>query len=140
MNEKELWKKSKISGEYEAWSFGDDSDFLGELVKNGIKTATCSLRVLYDLDDDVLPSVGEYGVILDSFGEALCIIKTTKVSIEKFANVSSEFAYKEGEGDRSLEYWRKAHKAFFEEELKEYNLKFNEQMDLVLEEFMVVYK
>ena len=140
MNEKELWKKSKISGEYEAWSFGDDSDFLGELVKNGIKTATCSLRVLYDLDDDVLPSVGEYSVILDSFGEALCIIKTTKVSIEKFANVSSEFAYKEGEGDRSLEYWRKAHKAFFEEELREYNLKFNEQMDLVLEEFMVVYK
>ena len=140
MNEKELWKKSKISGEYEAWSFGDDSDFLGELVKNGIKTATCSLRVLYDLDDDVLPSVGEYSVILDSFGEALCIIKTAKVSIEKFANVSSEFAYKEGEGDRSLEYWRKAHKAFFEEELKEYNLKFNEQMDLVLEEFMVVYK
>lgn len=140
MNEKELWEKSKISGEYEAWSFGDDSDFLGELVKNGIKTATCSLRVLYDLDDDALPSVGEYSVILDSFGEALCIIKTTKVSIEEFANVSSEFAYKEGEGDRSLEYWRKAHKAFFEEELREYNLKFNEQMDLVLEEFMVVYK
>ena len=140
MNEKELWEKSKISGNYEVWSFEDDSDFLGELVKNGIKTATCSLRVLYDLDNDVLPSVGEYSVILDSFGEALCIIKTTKVSIEEFANVSSEFAYKEGEGDRSLEYWRKAHKAFFEEELKEYNLKFNEQMDLVLEEFMVVYK
>jgi uncharacterized protein YhfF len=78
MNEKELWEKSKISGEYEAWSFGDDSDFLGELVKNGIKTATCSLRVLYDLDDDVLPSVGEYSVILDSFGGGIMHYKNNK--------------------------------------------------------------
>ena len=54
--------------------------------------------------------------------------------------VSEEHAYKEGEGDRSLEYWRKVHKEFFTEELKSLNQEFDENMELVCEEFEVVYK
>ena len=140
MSGADLWKKSKLKGEYDAYAFGDEADFLGDLVKNGIKTATTSVYKLYELDEEELPKAGEYSIILDSQDEALCIIKTTKVYIEKFANISASYAYKEGEGDRSLEYWKRAHKAFFEEELKEYDLEFDEQMDLVCEEFEVVYK
>ena len=140
MTHEDLWKKSKLKGEYEAYSFGDDADYLGNLVKDGIKTATTSLYSLYELDGDELPKVGDYSIILDSKDEALCIIKTTKVYIEKFSNVSSSYAYKEGEGDKSLYYWKKVHRAFFTEELKEYGLEFNEQMELVLEEFEVVFK
>ncbi len=40
MTAEELWEKSGIDGEYEAWAFGDDADRLAELVKTGIKTAT----------------------------------------------------------------------------------------------------
>ena len=42
MTAEEMWKKSGLTGEYEAWSFGDDADELARLVKEGIKTATCS--------------------------------------------------------------------------------------------------
>ena len=50
-----------------------------------------------------------------------------------------EHAFKEGEGDRSLEYWREVHKKFFRECLEEYGLEFSENMKVVCEEFEVVY-
>jgi len=46
----------------------------------------------------------------------------------------------EGEGDKSLKYWRRAHISFFSRELEEYNMKFTEDMPVVFEEFEVVYK
>ena len=47
-------------------------------------------------------------------------------------------ASKEGEGDRSLEYWRTVHRRFFTEELQEPGLPFDEKLELVCEEFEVV--
>ena len=54
-----------------------------------------------------------------------------------FNRVSEEHAWKEGEGDRSLEYWRNTHRRFFAEELREEGLDFDEEMELVCEEFEV---
>ena len=51
---------------------------------------------------------------------------------------TAEHAYKEGEGDRSLEYWRKVHEEFFTEELESIDQKFNEDIKLVCEEFELV--
>lgn len=140
MTAEELWNKSKLSGEYEAFQFGDDPDTLGKLVKDGIKTATCSALIFYELENEALPKVGDYSVILDSSNNALCIIVNTKVYVEKYCRISKEHAYKEGEGDRSLSYWRKVHKEFFTSELKEINKEFIEDLDLVVEEFKVVFK
>ena len=138
MTAEELWKQSGLTGRYEAWSFGDDADRLAELVKKGIKTATCSALVFYKAEDEELPQAGEYSIILDSAENAVCIIRTTDVYITTFDAVSKEHAYKEGEGDRSLEYWRKVHKKFFDEELKTINQQFDEKLELVCEEFEVV--
>ena len=38
--------------EYEAWQFGDSPDLLAQLVYNGIKTATCSLYCLYEIEGE----------------------------------------------------------------------------------------
>ncbi|MBR4206877.1 MAG: ASCH domain-containing protein [Clostridia bacterium] len=138
MTAEEMWKSSGLSGEYGAWAFGDDADKLAELVKNGTKTATCSAYVLYGLENEELPQVGDYSVILDSHGHAVCIVRTTKVYLAAFDAVTQEHAYKEGEGDRSLAYWRRVHQEFFTKELKEANLRFDEKTELVCEEFEVV--
>ena len=53
--------------------------------------------------------------------------------------MSKEHAFKEGEGDRSLEHWREFHKKFFRECLEEYGLEFSENVKVVREEFKVVY-
>ncbi len=139
MTAEELWKKSGLSGEYEAWAFGGAPDKLADLVIRGIKTATCSALVLYEHDNELIPKAGDYSVILDSKDNALCIIQTTRVYIESFNKVSAQHAYKEGEGDRSLEYWREVHEEFFTEELKSINQDFDENMKLVCEEFELVY-
>ena len=139
MTAEELWRKSGLTGSYESWAFGDAPDKLAALVKNGVKTATCSAYDLYQTEGEPLPKEGDYSVILDSNGEAVCIVKTVKVYIAAFHQVSAEHAYKEGEGDRTLEYWRKVHADFLIRELSGSHLTFSENTKVVCEEFELVY-
>mgnify|MGYP004578500379 CR=1 FL=1 len=66
--------------------------------------------------------------------------KNYSCKFNSFSKVGEEFAYREGEGDKSLKYWREAHTESFTCELKEFNKEFNEDMLVVCEEFEVVYK
>ncbi|MGM9550247.1 MAG: ASCH domain-containing protein [Faecousia sp.] len=143
MNAQEMWnrccEKEKITGHYEAWQFGGAPDELAELVLNGIKTATASAYPLYALEGEALPKAGEYSVILNTRDEAVCVIRTTKVSLIPFREVSEEHAFREGEGDRSLSYWRQVHRDFFTREMMDAGLAFDEDMPVVCEEFLLVY-
>lgn len=136
MTAEELWKKSGLTGEYDAWGFGDDE--LTELVRSGKKTATSSAYACYEAEEEDLPEVGETSILLDDNDDAICIMRTTKVSTVPFKDVSAEHAAKEGEGDLSLNYWREVHKDFFTEELKEIGESFSEDMLVVCEEFEVI--
>ena len=75
-------------------------------------------------EEDPLPQSGDYSVILNSKDEAVCVIQTTKTTVVPFDEVSKEHAYKEGEGDRSLAYWRDVHEEIIAEELAETQLEF----------------
>ena len=140
MTPEELWERSGLAGTYEAWSFGEAPDKLADLVLQGIKTATCSAYDLYQINNEPLPQAGDYSVILNSSEEAVCIIYTIKVYVTEFKNVSEEHAFKEGEGDRSLEYWRMVHESFLTNELATVHKGFDENTKVVCEEFEVVYK
>jgi len=125
---------------YEAWGFGDGAemaDDLGALVAGGIKTATCSLLWMYKAEP--VPAVGDYSVILNGVGEPLCIIKTTEITIRPYNEVDEDFAYDEGEGDRSLAYWRRAHWHFFGKECAQLGRTLSEEMPLVCERFRLVW-
>ncbi len=115
-----------------------DADALAELVKNGIKTATSSLHILYEEEGETLPQVGEISIITDYDGCAKAIIETTLVELVRFSDVSADFAYREGEGDRSLDYWQRVHREFFTAELRELGIDFDENMLVVLEQFKVI--
>lgn len=129
--------------EYQAWAFGDSieaADELARLVVTGIKTATASLYMLYELEDEPLPYAGLHNVILDGEGEPVAIIETTAVDIVPFDQVSAEHAYLEGEGDRSLAYWREVHESFFTRELQGMDKGFDSSMLVVCERFKLVDK
>ena len=113
---------------------------MAELVLQGIKTATCSVYDLYLIYNEKIPQEGDYSIILNSNKEAVCIIRTLKVYVTEFSRVSEEHAFKEGEGDRSLEYWRKVHSNFVTNELASVNKLFDEHSKVVCEEFEVVYR
>lgn len=126
-----------------SWSFCDNeksANNLVELVEEGIKTATTSLYYFYELDGEILPKERGFSIVTDWKGIAQCIIQTKKVTVVPFKEVTEEFAKKEGEGDKSLKYWRRVHIDFFTKELKEVRIEFSEEMLVVCEEFEVVYK
>ncbi|NLT31010.1 MAG: ASCH domain-containing protein [Propionibacterium sp.] len=98
-----------------AWSFGatpEQADELLELVLAGTKTATASLLSDY-CEEDPVPEVGTMGIVLDGAGRPRALVATTSVRVVPFADVPAEHAHAEGEGDRSLEYWRRVHREFF---------------------------
>ena len=68
-----------------------------------------------------------------------CIIRTTSVHLSPFAQVSADHAYKEGEGDQSLEYWRAVHEDFLSRELATIGRTFDKNTLVVCEEFELVY-
>ena len=144
MSGKELWDLFSrqfhvAQSSFDAWAFGAEPDLLAHLVLSGEKTATASAHPLYALEDEPIPEVGEYSVILDSREEALCVIRTTKVTLIPFCDVPASHAYKEGEGDKSLAYWRRIHAAFFTQCMAEAGLEFTPEMIVVCEEFEVVF-
>ncbi len=139
MTPEELWRESGLTGTYQAWPFGEAPDKLAELVRQGIKTATCSAYDLYQAGNEPLPQAGDYSIILNSRNEAVCIIQTTRVYVTEFNQVSAEHAFKEGEGDRSLVYWREVHENFLTNELSSVHKAFDENTKVVCEEFEVVY-
>lgn len=142
-----LWNQFKtkhptVTDDYQAWAFGygkEVADDLSDLVVKGIKTATASNYALYEVENEPLPKVGDYSVILDGDEKAVAIIETTSVEICPFDEVTAAHAFLEGEGDRSLAYWRDVHETFFKQELEEINQPFHDKISVVCERFVRVF-
>lgn len=144
----ELWEKFKhqqgiTHDDYEAWAFGNSSKMADELlayVLDGEKTGTSSLHILYDLEGEKLPEVGDYSVLLDGNNQAQAIICTKVVDILPYSQISEVHGYLEGEGDRTVNYWRSVHQPFFEQALEKHALTFSEDMLIVYELFELVFQ
>ena len=94
-----------------SFAFGDGpelADELLDLVVRGIKTATCSTE-----DEPNTSTLGERWIVVNGRGEPACVIELTEVTYRRFGDVDAAFAFEEGEGDRSLTYWRSAHRDYF---------------------------
>jgi len=142
----QLFKEKNGLGDdigYDSYYFCDnekDANELGKLVLAGKKRATASCAMCCEYEKEPLPQSGDLCIITDFSNRPLCIVETTHIDIVPFKDVSPEFAALEGEGDCSLDYWRKAHEYFFTKELEELGLQFTQDMPVVCEMFKVVYK
>ena len=128
---------------YTSWHFCDnekDANELAKLVREKVKRGTTSLYYFYELENEELPKEGNCSVITDWNGIAQCIIKTKKVTIRAFKDISEEFAKIEGEGDKSLKYWRQVHVDSFTRESKRHEIVFSQNTLVVFEEFEMVYR
>lgn len=144
MTDKEMWEAYRLINadlpeRVSSFQYGVEADHLADLTLKGIKTATTSGHVFYVLEEEPLPEAGSYDVVLDSKDQAVCIIKTNHVYLTPFQEVSASHAAREGEGDKSLTYWRQVHQDVFSQWLAEVDLDFHDQMLVVCEEFEVVY-
>jgi uncharacterized protein YhfF len=116
------------------------ADQLLELYLSGKKTAGSGLVKDYELSGDKLPKVGNHWIILDRQKNPRCIVKTLRVEIYQFDQVPEEVAIAEGEGDLSIEYWRKAHIEFFTPFLTDWKITDLDKEKLITEFYKVVYK
>ncbi len=124
----------------EKWGVGVEmANELGSLIANGIKTATCSSKWEWEFDGEKWPDPGQLTIVLDGHDRPLCIIETTEIMIKPFDEVDPQFAYEEGEGDRSLEYWRNGHRRFFEAAMLRIGRDFDEKIPLICERFRKIY-
>ena len=128
---------------YNAEKWGDHRELaeeLGTLIAAGTKTASCSSLWEWEAEGNPIPEVGLITIVLNWEGAPLCIIETVEVEIKPYNQVDAQFAYEEGEGDRSIQYWREAHWRYFSRTLAAIDREPSEDMSLVCERFRVVYK
>ena len=127
---------------YEAFHFDDNeptANALAALVLSGQKRATAGLLWTNEVTNKPLPTPGALSVVTDWQGTPLCVIESTHIEIVPFDRVSEGFAALEGEGDKTLRYWREAHWRFFSRECERLGKVPNFQMPVVCERFEMVY-
>ncbi|BFM51376.1 ASCH domain-containing protein [Marinomonas sp. THO17] len=116
-----------------------NANLCAELILLGEKRASCSMAHWYYQENEVYPQVGHLQVVTNWQGQPVCIIEITQVLECPFNQISAEFAAAEGEGDKSLGWWRAAHWDFFSKECNELGITPKHDMMLVLERFKAVY-
>jgi uncharacterized protein YhfF len=124
------------------WAFGDSpsmADELVELALAGTKTATCSLLWEYQAEGEQPPQAGAISIVTDGRGEPQCVLETVEVIVQPYEQVPADFAWDEGEGDRSLAYWREAHWRFIGRTCRKLGRDPAMDMPLVCERFRVVW-
>ena len=128
--------------EFDVLRFGDCADLADELaaqVISGKKRATT--RLLRDFTElgRRVPEPGNYSVIIDGKNSPRCIVQTLRVDIKPLCHVDKSFAWDEGGGDRSLEWWRSAHARYFKRQGAREGFAIDDCTELVLERFEVVW-
>lgn len=125
------------------WHFCDnkiDANDCGELVLSGDKQATSPSLWGIERRKEPMPQVGDLDLITNWQGEALAIIQTKSVKLVAFNKISQAYAFKEGEGDKSLTYWKEVHWLYYQRELAPFDMEPTTEMPIVCIEFEVIFK
>lgn len=126
-----------------AEAYGDSAGLaeeLGQLIYQGVKTATCASLWEHEAEGLPIPVVGQYDIVLDGQNQPLAITEMTEVTIRPYDEVDAAFAFEEGEGDRSPESWRDGHWRFFSRVLAKIGRQPDQKMPLICQRFRVVFR
>ena len=127
---------------YQVWYFSNTSKSARELaglVLEGKKTATASLKAVNEVEPEKAPIDDGYSVVTDFEGEPLCVVQTAEIRHIPFDEVDAQFAFDEGEGDRTLDEWRKTHRDYFSREAPQYGVGFDGSSIICCERFRLLY-
>ena len=125
-----------------SWYFCDnerDANECAELVVKHIKQATSTSMWWYETYNYPIPEIGDLNIITDWNGKAKAIIRTILVEKIPFKEITEEYAKIEGEGDKSLHYWKKVHWDYYTREMKSQNASPTKNMIIVCERFKTIW-
>ena len=93
---------------------GESRDKLVSLILDGNKRATAgTLEWDYMAENEPIETVGEKLAVLDNEGRQIATIQATRVEVTRFADVPTEFALAEAEGDLSGDDFRASHYSYW---------------------------
>jgi uncharacterized protein YhfF len=128
--------------DYVVVAFGDNPRMateLAALVASGTKRATASLVSDFSSPDSPLPKIGDSVVVVDGNGSPQCIYRTTEIEIKPLISVDDRFAWDEGEGDRTRDWWLAAHRRYFGQQTARVGFDLQDDIETVFERFEVVW-
>ncbi len=122
--------------------FGDSAemaDELLELVLHGPKRATAGAVVEFRAEQEPLPRIGSHWIAADARGQARAVVRSRELRIGPLGSVDEAFAWDEGEGDRTRDWWVEAHLRYMRRTCARLGVDVDEQLELVFERFQVVW-
>ncbi len=110
-----------------------------KLVLSGTKKAISHSLLGLQLRKEPLPKIGDFMVITDWKGKARCIVRTVAVRLKPFFSIRQSYVKIEGEGNKSVENWKKSHWEYYQRELAPYSREPRDSMIVVCEIFEKVF-
>lgn len=127
---------------FQTWHFGigrEDAAELVTFVLAGRKIATAALPCEFEAKPEYAPIIGGYSVVTDFDGDPKCVIRTTEIRVIPFNEVDADFAFDEGEGDQSVEFWRRVHWDYFTRRCADLGTEMTAEMPVICERFELLY-
>jgi uncharacterized protein YhfF/RimJ/RimL family protein N-acetyltransferase len=127
---------------FQAWHFGDSAALaheLVELVLNGPKRATAGAAWAVEREPALGALADGYSVVTEHDGRPRCVIRSTQVERRPLDQVDAQFAWDEGEGDRTLADWLDGHRRYFRRECAAAAVPYADDMQVQLERFELLY-
>lgn len=124
-------------------TFGDSVELVDELlalVLEGRKRATAGSLAEYKIEGMATPEVGDRWIVCDGRGRPRVVLQTTDVRVGALSSVDDQFAWDEGEGDRTRAVWLKEHTVFFTRTHAALGIPFDQDIPVVFERFDVLYQ
>ena len=131
-----------VAADYTVETFGNTAAMADEciaLVISGKKRAATSLLREYATGDQPVPQVGDFVVIVDGGARPRCIWRTTEVIVKPLIDVDDAYAWDEGEGDRTRDWWLPAHRKYFSAQARREGFKMYDTIETVFERFEIVW-
>jgi uncharacterized protein YhfF len=114
---------------------GESRDRLISLILDGNKRATAgTLEWDYMAENEPIETVGEKLAVLGNQNQHIATIQATRVEVKRFADVPTEFALAEAEGDLSGDDFRASHFAFW----SKLGLEITDETEIVLVYFDLI--
>lgn len=122
--------------------YGDTAELSQELlalITSGRKRAGTGLLWAYQHDREPIAQAGDIEIVVDHLNQPALVTRIVSSQVVAFNEVSAEYAAIEGEGDGSLEYWRKGHWNFFSRECRRIGREPAESMPVICNVFEVLH-
>lgn len=122
--------------------FGDSPELADELlgeVLDGPKRATAALVAEFADGDEALPRIGSHWIACDGRGTPRLVLRSVELRVGPVTSVDEAFAYDEGEGERTRDWWLDAHRGYWQRICAKMGLEYDDSLEVVFERFTVVW-